>query len=189
MHQLPRHIARLRHVAFAASVLVASACGPGAAPPRTPPPPPSQPAETAAPSGEAAAGTYRITLAGQGMGGESNQTAGDYSGDGRIICTHHGEGIWSVSAVFFADDPVDPATDVLGFDITMTPGSRSIAVTLVEQNVEGPGWFVNERLRPEARFSFDVSDLGEQVTISAVGDEGTQHIEITVTCSMILRSE
>jgi len=140
------------------------------------------------PRDQCAPGGYNITLAGQGLGGESNQTAGHYEGDGRVICTLPSSGSWIVSAVFYADDPEDPATDILGFDITTEPGSRSVAVTLIEQNVEGPGWFVNERLRPDATFSFDITDSGERVTITAVASDENQQIEITVNCSMINRS-
>jgi hypothetical protein len=128
-------------------------------------------------------GSYVIDVQNRGAG--NRPAAGHYEGSGRVLCNKSTASGWSVAAVFYTTDPENPATDVLGFDVISEPGS--VAVTLVAQNVEGPGWFVDERMAGDQDVSVDVQDTPTLVTVTATGRDDTQDISISVTCSMVTR--
>ncbi|MDP9467187.1 MAG: C39 family peptidase [Chloroflexota bacterium] len=129
-------------------------------------------------------GNYNITVENVGLG--NRQSEGHYEGEGRVICSKTSRGSWNVSAVYYESDP--ETGDILGFDISTHPTESSVAVTLTlaKQNVEGPGWFVSWNQAGEQSFSFNVNERARPVVITAIADDFSQHIEITVTCSMLV---
>lgn len=126
---------------------------------------------------ECGQGTYVIDVAGDRPG------AGHYTGGGRVGCFYTAAGGWGAAAVYYVDDPVNPAKDIIGFDIS----SRSVAVTLVDtiQQTEGPGWFVDDRL--QGVITVTVDDTPEMVTITAHASGREQSITIVAVCSTVRR--
>lgn len=125
--------------------------------------------------------------------GEGNRPApGLFEGDGRIGCTVGGSRGWSASAVFYVDDLVNPAHDILGFDISTTPGESTVSVTQTTelQNTEGPGWFVSWNRAPyHPNFTFSIDDKGgTDVTVHAIATDDGQRIEIVALCSIVARA-
>jgi hypothetical protein len=175
-----------------AALIVLASCVPAAPPPPSSPAslpaslpasPPSSPSEpNASPSGSGATGHYDIVVA--NVNGGTHKGAGEHVGDGQVVCARLAGGDWVAYGVYFPNDPAFPGRDIADFHIVSTPGNQTVEMTLMDHTTDNPfDWSVMKAF--EGRFSFTTNDQVNPWIISATGDDKSQHITISATCSVM----
>jgi hypothetical protein len=128
-------------------------------------------------------GHYSIDVA--NVGGGHHKGSGHHEGDGQVICTHAPSGDWIAYGVYFPTDRVDPGKDISDFHIATTPGHMWVSMTLMNHTTDSPtDWSVLSGFENPI-FRFDVKDKVRPITITAVADDHSQHVKISVTCSVL----
>jgi hypothetical protein len=126
-------------------------------------------------------GHYSIDVA--NVNGGTHKGTGHHEGDGQVICAKSGAD-WTVYAVYFPNDPDGAGRDISDFHITTTPGNQWVSMTLMDHTTDSPtDWSVMTAF--QGRFSFQTDDHVKPWTITATGDDHSQHISITATCSVM----